>query len=190
MRKLSFMPTFILVFSMILLTAGLIFAQQRGADRPNQPRDRQFDPEQMMQRRMQQIIENLKLSEEEAAVLKPMIENTQRMRMSQTQETRTLMDNLQKAIDAKDTNKIKSELTALKAKRAEQRAALDKAEKDLIELLTLDQEAALTVMGVVNSDGMGMGFRFGGPPGQGSPGQGPQGGQRGTGGRTGNNAGN
>lgn len=162
---------------MILLTTSLILAQQGGGQPPQGPQQRpQFDPQQMMERRMQQIMERLNLSPEESAIIRPKIESLTRMRMEQGQELRPLMEALQKAVDAKDSKQIASALKAVKDKRAEQKKAYEKAEQELLELLTIEQEANLTIMGVVNSDGMGMmfgGFRAGGP------GQGPdQGGQR------------
>lgn len=178
MKKINIILAITICLGMILLVANLIYAQQQGGGQPPQgPQQRpQFDPQQMMERRMQQIMERLNLTPEESAIIKPKIESLTRMRMDQGQEIRPLMEALQKAVDAKDSKQIASALKAVKDKRAEQKKAYEKAEQELLELLTVEQEANLTVMGVVNSDGMGMmfgGFRAGGP------GQGPdQGGQR------------
>jgi len=168
MKKINLILAIIIGFGMILLVSHLIYAQQQGGGQPPQnPQQRpQFDPQQMMERRMQQIMERLKLSDEESAIIKPKIESLTRMRMEQGQELRPLMEALQKALDSKDTKQITSALKAVKDKRAEQKQAYEKAEQELLELLTVEQEANLTVMGVVNSDGIGMmfgGFRPGGP---------------------------
>ncbi len=178
MKKISIILVIAIGFSVLLLASHLIYAQQQGGQRPapNQQQRPQFDPQQMMERRMQQIMERLNLSPEESAIIRPKIESLTRMRMDQSQEMRPLMEALQKAVDAKDSKQITSALKAVKDKRAEQKRAYEEAEQELLELLTVEQEANLTLMGVVNSDGMGMmfgGFRMGGP------GQGPdQGGQR------------
>jgi hypothetical protein len=169
MRKTGFILTSILVIGIVLLSTHFIYAQQRDNRRQQQDRP-QFDPQQMMQRMMERIMERLKLSEEESAVIKPQIESIMNLRTKQASEMRDLMDALQKAIDAKDEKQIGTALTAIKTKRLEQKTASEKAEKELIELLTVEQEANLTLLGVVNSDGMGMGFRFGQPGGN-PPGQ-------------------
>jgi hypothetical protein len=180
MKKFNLALTFLLVLGMTLITVHLISAQAQQRDAGQNPqRQRQgqgqaFDPKQMMERRMQQIMERLKLSDEDTKVIKPMIEALTTMRMEQGLVTRDLTDKLQKAIDTKKEDQIKTALTALKDKRKDQKEKYDAAEKELIGengILTVEQEAILTVMGVVNSDGGGMGFR-GGP---GGPGGNPQG---------------
>ncbi len=166
MKKFNFILTSILVVGMVLLSTHFIYAQQRDNTGRRQNQDRpQFDPKKMMERRMQQIMERLKLDEEETAIIKPKIEALTNMRMAQSTETGGLMEALQKAVDEKDEKQIGTALAAVKAKREEQKAKYEEAEEGLIELLTVDQEANLTIMGVVNSDGMGMGFRFGAPGG-------------------------
>ena len=129
---------------------------------------------------MERVMEQLNLSAEESAVLKPMVEDIMRTRMQQSQEMRELITGLREAMDAKDSGQIKSKLQAVKDKRKEHQKKSEELEKNLIGLLTLEQEAALTVSGIVNSDsGGGMAFgRFGG---QGQRGQRnrPGGGQQG-----------
>jgi hypothetical protein len=184
MKKLNLTLTFLLVLGMTLITVHLISAQAQqrdGGQNPQRQRQGQgqaFDPKQMMERRMQQIMERLKLSDEETKVIKPQIEALTNMRMEQGLVTRDLTDKLQKAIDTKDKDQIKTALDAVKAKRKDQKEKYDAAEKELIGengILTVEQEAILTVMGVVNSDGGGMGFRGGpGGPGGNPPGQGNQ----------------
>ncbi len=179
MKKLNLILIIATVFGIVLL-GSQIYAQQEGGGQQRGGQQfqqrQQFDPQQMMERRMQMIMERLKLTPEESAVIKPKIEALTKLRMDQGQDSRPLMEALQKAIDAKDAKLMASALKAYKDKRAEQKAAYEKAEKELLEILSVEQEANLTLMGVVNSDGGGMmfgGFRPGGP-GQGGPGQGGQ----------------
>ena len=172
MKKVSSL-TALLVIILSLAMVSIIIAQQPGGDRnrPNRQQERQqFDPAEMMNRRVNQIMEQLKPSADEAAVLKPMIESILQTRMTQSTEMRELVNGLREAVNAKDTEKIKSSLANIKAKREANRLKMEQMGKGLAELLTLEQEASLTVAGVVNSDGMG-GFigGFGGGPG--APGQ-------------------
>lgn len=168
MRKLNRPLAFMLAVGLVLMAAYVISAQQGGGARGQGGQQRrQFDPEQMMDRRIQNIMEELNLPEEEAAVLKPRIESLLRTRMDQSREIGESIEALRQAIDAKDAGQIKAKLDEVKAKRKEHREKTETLEKELVELLTLEQEAQLTVSGVVNSDGFGFprgGFR--GPPGQ------------------------
>ena len=163
MRKLNRLLVFVLVVGLVLTAAYVISAQQGGGARGQGGQQRrQFDPEQMMDRRIQNIMEELNLPEEEAAVLKPRIESLLRMRMDQSREIGESIEALRQAIDAKDAGQIKAKLDEVKAKRKEHREKTETLEKELVELLTLEQEAQLTVSGVVNSDGFGFprgGFR-------------------------------
>jgi len=168
-RRFNHLLAFVLVVGLLLTVAHIMSAQQQGG-RPgpaDQQQRRQFDPEEMMNRMMERIMEQLNLSEEETAVLKPMIEGILRTRFEQNREMQELIDALQEAIDAKDNDQIKSKLDEVKAKRKEHKAKTEALEKELVELLTLGQEAQLTVSGVVNSDGSGFprgGFRGPGQP--------------------------
>jgi hypothetical protein len=165
MRKLNHLLAFILVVGLLLTSVHIISAQQRGGQgRPPQMQGRQMDPEAMVNRMMERIMGRLNLSAEESAALKPRIEGILRMQIEQNREVRQLVDDLEKAIDA--NKQIEDKLKAVKDKRKEHKANAEKKEKELVELLTIKQEAQLTVDGVVNSDGSG--FRFGG---FGGPGQ-------------------
>jgi hypothetical protein len=177
MKKLNRLLVSVLVVGLVLTAAHVISAQQRGGmQRPGrQPgQGRQFDPEQMISRRMENIMQELSLPDEEASVLKPRIEKLLRTRMDQSREMGQLIEALQQAIDAKDDGQVKAKLAEVKAKRKEQKAQVDAMEEELLGLLSLKAEALLTVQGIVNGDGFGM--RFGGPRGQGR--QGAPGGQR------------
>jgi hypothetical protein len=158
-RKFNSLIAFMLVVGLVLTTSYIISAQQQQRPRQRQQR-RQIDPEAIIQRRVERAMQDLNLSEEESAVLKPMIEGIMRTRTEQSREMRTLIDELGKAIEAKDDAQIQSKLEQVKTKRKENRVNIETLEQKLIELLTLKQEAQLTVSGVVNSDGTG-GF-FGG----------------------------
>jgi hypothetical protein len=187
MKKISGSWILVLVIGLSLALVSIILAQQpdqqQGGNqmRPGGPQNRQFDPEAMLKQRVDRTMEQLKLPEQEAAVIKPMIEKMMRTRMEQSQKTRDLMNSLREAVNAKDSGKVKSSLAAIKAKRGEDRTQIEKMEKELTEIISTEQEAALTLAGVLNSDGMGMGMGFGGPGGPGgNRGQGnqPGGGQR------------
>ncbi len=91
----------LVVLSFLLMTINILLAQQERGDRQQRMQGPQMNPEQMMERRMQQIIERLKLSNEEVAILKPKIQGLMNLRMEQGREMRELISNLQKAIDAK-----------------------------------------------------------------------------------------
>jgi len=158
MKKLNRLILFSIIVSLIFGSV-YIMAQQR-AQRPQRMERPQIDPEQIIQRRMERIIEELKLSEDETTVLKPKIENILRTNMEQSLKTRELTNALREALNADDDAQIKEKLELLKTKRKEQSKKVEKLEKELVQLLSVKQEAQLTVLGVVNSDGVG-GF-FGG----------------------------
>jgi peptidoglycan hydrolase CwlO-like protein len=185
MRKLNYSLILVLVVGLSLTILSIVSAQQNtgqpGANqqnrqnRQNQQQRTQMDPEAMIQQRLGRILEQLKLSDEETTVLKPKIEGLMRIRMTQSQNTRELINSLREAINAKNTEQIKAKLTEIKSKREENRKKIEALEEELIGgkeqigLLTLGQEALLTVSGIVNSDGAG-GFFGGGPGGPGGTG--------------------
>ncbi len=168
----------VFVIGFVLTSAYLISAQEdtRPERSTRQQRDRgergeggrgQFNLAQMVERQTQRAIEALNLSDEETAVLVPKIKAITQQRMQQRQELRTFAEALRTAVDGEDDVQIKSALETLKAKRGEQKTTSETLEKELVELLTLRQEAQLTIAGVVNSDGGFGGFggrrgRFGG----------------------------
>ena len=169
MRKFNRLLAFVLIVGLVLTTAYIISAQQESGrrQRPGDQRQqrRQIDPAAMIKQRVEQVMKELNISEEETAVLKPKIEGIMQTRVKQSSETRTLIRDLRRAIEAKDNAQIESKLAEVKAKRKEHKAKAETLEKEMVELLTLKQEAQLTVAGVVNSDG-GMGGVFGGFRGQ------------------------
>jgi hypothetical protein len=165
MRNLNRLLAFVLIVGLVLTMAYLISAQQEDTrrQRPGQREGRrQFDPEAMMKQRLDRIVQQLNLSEDETAVLKPKIESIMQTRTKQSTEIRTLMSDLRTAIDAKNDAQIQTKLDAVKAKRKEHKAQEEKLERELIELLTVTQEAQLTITGIVNSDGSGFFGGFGG----------------------------
>lgn len=175
MRKFNRLLAFVLVVGLVLTTAYFISAQQdTRRQRPQREGRRQMDPAEMMKRRVERVMEQLKLPDDEAAVLKPEIEGIMQTRTKQSTGMRTLISDLQKAIEAKDDVRMKEKLELVKAKRKEHKAQAEKLEKKLVELLTLKQEAQLTIAGIVNSDGSGLFGGFGGQRGmrggQGRPG--------------------
>jgi Spy/CpxP family protein refolding chaperone len=166
MRNLNRLLAFVLIVGLVLTTAYFISAQQEDSrrQRPGQGQRegrRQFDPEAMMKQRLDRIVQQLNLSEEETAVLKPKIEGIMQTRTQRNTEMRTLMSDLRTAVDAKDEAQIKAKLDAIKAKRKEHKAQAEKSEQELVELLTVTQEAQFTIAGIVNSDGSGFFGGFG-----------------------------
>jgi predicted RNase H-like nuclease (RuvC/YqgF family) len=187
MRRLNLILAFVLVTALALTAAHIISAQQRGGMQQGQGRQqRQFDPEQMFERRLDRIKQNIKemgLSAEEVDYLGTQIGNFLREGMNQRNAMQTLIEDLQKAMDAKNEAEMKTKLSEIKAKRKEHEKKLEEMEAKLIELLPVELEARLTIDGIINSGGgFGM-MRIGGPRGQGGmPGAGGQRMQRGSGG--------
>jgi len=111
MRKFNRLIAYVLVVGLVLTAAYIISAQQEG-EMPQRPRQwqqrRQMDPEAIIKRRIEQVMTELNLSEEETAVLKPMIEGILRTRMEQSREMRQLIVDLQNAIEEKDDTQIKA----------------------------------------------------------------------------------
>jgi len=194
MRKLIYSLVFVLVVGLTISTLSIVSAQQQdpaqqgpgqgGPNQQNRQQRPQMDPEAMIKQMIGRIMEQLKLKDDESAVITPMIEKIMRARMSQSQANRELVNSLRTVITATDidatkkTDQIKAKLTEIKAKREENKKKSEAMEKELIELLTPEQEALLTISGVVNSDSSGMGG-FGGPGGNRGPGnQGNQGGNQ------------
>ena len=176
MRRLNHLLVLMLVIGLAFATVHVISAQQRGGGRQGGGRQgRQMDPAAMLERRMERIMDQMELSADESAVLKPMIEGILKERTKQSTEMQQIRDDLQKAIDAKSADQMKAKLAGIKAKRKEHKAKSEEMEKKLLELLSVEQEARLTILGVVNGDGSGMSFGgFGGFGGRG-PGGGPGG---------------
>jgi len=182
MRKINKMLVSVLVVGLVLTSVHIISAQMQDRRlRGNQQQRQQMDPAQMMERIMERTMRPLNLSEEEGAVLQPMIKGLLQKRMDQGTKRREAINALREAINAKDAEKVKVKLTEIKAVRKKHREESDKLEKELTELLTLVQEAQLTVSGTINSDGSGM--QFGGGRPQGMPGGMMQRGDRPGGGR-------
>lgn len=168
-RKLNRLLVAIFTIGLVLTTAYFISAQEDTrpdrSSRQQQERGQrgergrgQFNPAQMAERQTQRAIENLNLSDEEAAVLVPRIKAIAQHRLQQRQTLRPLTQALRTSVDGEDKAEIKSALDALKAQQNEQKTKAEALEKELVELLTLRQEAQLTIAGVVNSDGGSGGF--------------------------------
>ena len=168
-RKLNRPLVAILIIGFVLSSAYFISAQEdtRPDRSSRQQRTRgergergrgQFNIAEMVERQTQRAIENLNLSDEEAAVLVPRIKAIAQHRLQQRQALRPLTQALRTSVDGEDKAEIKSALDALKAQQNEQKTKAEVLEEDLVELLTVRQEAQLTIAGVVNSDGGFGGF--------------------------------
>ena len=125
--------------------------QQRRGER-GEGRRGQFDPAQMAERQTQRAIEGLNLSDEEAAILVPKIKTIALHRLQQRQELRPFTQTLRTSVDGEDNTQIKAALKSFKAHQAAQKEKAEALEKDLVELLTVRQEAQLTIAGIVNND--------------------------------------
>lgn len=159
----------ILTIGLVLISAYFISAQedtrpdrssreQRGRGERGERGRGQFNVAEMVERQTQRAIENLNLSDEEGAVLVPKIKAIAQHRLEQRQTLRPLTQTLRTSVDGEDKAEIKSALDALKAQRDKQKTKAEALEKELVELLTLRQEAQLTIAGIVNSDGGAGGF--------------------------------
>lgn len=159
----------IFIIGFVLSSAYLISAQedtrpdrssrqQRERGERGERGRRQFDPAQMAERQTQRAIERLDLSDEEAAILVPKIKAVAQHRLQQRQGLRPLAQVLRTSVDGGDDTQIRSALEAFKAQQAAQKATAKVLEQELIELLTIRQEAQLTIAGIVNSDGGFGGF--------------------------------
>ena len=131
--------------------------QQRRGER-GEGRRGQFDPAQMAERQTERAIEGLNLSDEEATILVPKIKAIAQHRLQQRQELRPFTQALRTSIDSEDNKQIKTALKTFKAHQTAQKEKAEALEKDLVELLTVRQEAQLTIAGIVNNDGGFGGF--------------------------------
>ena len=161
--KLNLPLVAILIIGLVLSSAYFISAQEDTrpdrSSRQQQERGergergrRQFDPTQMAERQTQRAIENLNLSDEETAVLVPRIKAIAQHRLQQRQELRPFAQALRTSVDGGDKTQIKAALKSFKAHQAAQKEKAETLEKDLVELLTVRQEAQLTIAGIVNND--------------------------------------
>ncbi len=186
-QKLSRPLTLALVIGFVLTSAYYISAQED--TRPDRSSRRelgrgergggrrgQFNLAEIVERQTQRAIEELNLSEDEKIVLAPRIKAITENRMGRRQELRPLVEALRTAVDSGDNAQIMSALQALKAKQSELETKSESLEKGLIELLTVRQEAQLTIAGIVNNSG-GFGG-FGGRRGRAGGGDGRRGGGR------------
>ncbi len=153
----------IFVIGLVLSSAYFISAQEdtrpdrssRQQQERGERRERgrgQFDPAQMAERQTQRAIENLDLSDEETAVLVPRIKAIAQHRLQQRQELRPFTQTLRTSVDGGDNTQIRAALKSFKAHQATQKEKAEALEKELVELLTVRQEAQLTIAGIVNND--------------------------------------
>jgi hypothetical protein len=111
-----------------------------------------MDPEAMVGFMVDRILRDLRVSREEEESLRPALTNLMKARMEQGRGMAERTEALREAVEAKDADGMASSLKALKSKRGELRARLEKAEGDLRGMLTDKMEVRLTVRGVVNTD--------------------------------------
>ena len=159
----------IFVIGLVLSSAYFISAQEdtRPDRSSRQQRERgergergrgQFNIAEMVERQTERAIEDLNFSGEEAAILVPKIKAIAQHRLQQRQELRPFTQALRTSVDGGDSTQIKAALKSFKAHQAAHKEKAEALEKDLVELLTVRQEAHLTIAGIVNSDGGFGGF--------------------------------
>ena len=170
LRRKSHRPlTLVFIIGFVLTSGYYISAQEdtrpdrtdrrdRGRGDRERGRRGQFNLEEMVERQTWRAIEELNLSEDEKTVLVTRIKAIAQHQIGRRRELRPLVEVLRTAVDSGDNAQIKSALDVLKAKQAEQKTKSDSLENDLVELLTLRQEAQLTVAGIVNNSGGFGGF--------------------------------
>ena len=160
--------TLIFIVGFVLTSAYYISAQEdTRPDRSNRgeqgrgnrggERRGEFNLEEMVERQTQRTIEELNLSEDEKTVLVPRVKAITEHQIGRRRDLRPLVEALRTAVDSGDNAKIKSALDALKAKQSQQKTKSDSLQAGVVELLTVRQEAQLTIAGIVNNSG-----RFGG----------------------------
>lgn len=159
----------IFIIGLVLSSAYFISAQEdtRPDRSSRQQRERgergergrgQFNIAEMVERQTERAIENLNLSDEETTILVPRIKAIAQHRLQQRQELRPFTQALRTSVDGGDRAQIKAALKSFKAHQAAQKEKAEALEKDLLELLTVRQEAHLTIAGIVNNDGGFSGF--------------------------------
>ena len=153
----------IFVIGLVLSSAYFISAQEdtRPDRSSRQQRERgergergrgQFNIAEMVERQTERAIENLNLSDEETTILVPRIKAIAQHRLQQRQELRPFTQALRTSVDGGDRAQIKAALKSFKAHQAAQKEKTEALEKELVELLTVRQEAQLTIAGIVNND--------------------------------------
>ena len=153
----------IFIIGFVLSSAYFISAQEdtRPDRSSRQQRERgergergrsQFNIAEMVERQTERAIENLNLSDEETTILTPKVKAIAQHRLQQRQELRPFTQALRTSVDGGDSAQIKAALKSFKAQQAAQKKKAETLEKDLVELLTVRQEAQLTIAGIVNND--------------------------------------
>jgi Spy/CpxP family protein refolding chaperone len=168
----------------ISLFVGVVLVMAQEQPPPPPGGGRNFDPAQMQARMLERSTTNLKLTAEESKVIMPKIEALMNYRFSSMQELQPLRQDLRDLVDSgKATDKaIKQVLDKFKAKATEIKKKTEDMENGLKAVLTVQQEAQLTLNGIITN---GVAGGFGGGRGMGGPG----GFGGGRGGRGGNNGG-
>ncbi len=153
----------IFIIGLVLSSAYFISAQEdtRPDRSSRQQRERgergergrgQFNIAEMVERQTERAIEDLNLSDEETTILVPKVKAIAQHRLQQRQELRPFTQALRTSVDGGDSAQIKASLKSFKAYQAAQKKKAEALEKDLVELLTVRQEAQLTIAGIVNND--------------------------------------
>lgn len=102
-------------------------------------------------RRVERALETLKLSPEEAEIVRPLLEEIEKIRNDRgavEEARRKLLETLDSGSAAEET--VQAELQALRDAETARQAALTSKRTELRELLTVEQEARLVTMGILD----------------------------------------
>lgn len=155
---------------LLALSQGLVFAQGGGGGGGGRGN---FDPAQMQERRVDGVIQDLELKDEEATALKPLVTEVVKCQMSQMmgrmgggrrpggggggggqggREQAPEIQALRDAVEKADTPaaELQAKMKAVRDARKKAEEALQKARKALKDAVTARQEARLLLSGILD----------------------------------------
>jgi len=165
---------------LVMAWVGGVFSQEAPAQPRGGRRGGRFNMEEMRQRMADRMKELLAATDEEWQILQPRVENVQTLSRqarssggmgmlfgrgrrrggapTEGAEARELsavekaVEQLQKTLEDENAapDQIRKDLTALRGAREKARQELEKAQKELRELVTLRQEAQLVLLGLLD----------------------------------------
>lgn len=146
-----------------LTTCGIVMAQNNGGGRGGRGGGNggggNFDPAAMQERQLDRATTNLGLSDAEAKVIVPKIQRLLSARFANLGDMTTLRNGLNDLVQDKKSSDsaVKKQLDKYKSKVNATKKSLEDAEADLKSVLSVKQEAELTLLGIINSAGGGFG---------------------------------
>jgi Spy/CpxP family protein refolding chaperone len=130
---------------------GRMFGRGRGGDRGGFGRGGREGRERGRARLREEAVKALNLGEEEAAVVLPLLDTvleTRELLMKEGEQRRN--DFLKKAREESDPEALAAALEAFRAAKAEDKAQIAAAQEQLREVLTLEQEARLVALNILD----------------------------------------